>query len=143
MSRTAITNVRVFDGAGLTGPRTVVLDGGVIGADAAGARMIDGDGGVLLPGLIDAHIHLHGPENLDQLTRHGVTTGLMATSSAELLASLRGRPGRTDIRSAGIPAIGPAGPHSHMPGMPAEAVMSEPGQAKDFVAARVAAGRTT
>jgi imidazolonepropionase-like amidohydrolase len=141
MRRTALTNVRVFDGAGLTGPRTVVIDGAVIGTDAAGARTIDGRGGVLLPGLVDAHIHLHGRENLEQLTRHGVTTALdMATTSAELLASLRHQPGLTDIRSAGIPAIGPAGPHAHMPGMPAEAVVSEPGRAKDFVAARVAAG---
>jgi imidazolonepropionase-like amidohydrolase len=141
MSRTAVTNVRVFDGTGLTGPRTVVIDGGKIGTDPAGAEEVDGGGGVLLPGLIDAHIHLHGRENLEQLARYGVTTGLdMATFSAELLASLRDQPGLTDIRSAGIPAIGPAGPHSHMPAMPAEAVVRDPGQAKDFVAARVAAG---
>ncbi|WP_410620994.1 amidohydrolase family protein [Amycolatopsis sp. cmx-8-4] len=141
MSRTAVTNVRVFDGTGLTEPRTVVIDGGTIGTDPAGADTVDGGGGVLLPGLIDTHIHLHGPENLEQLARHGVTTALdMATFSAELLASLRDRPGLTDIRSAGIPAIGPGGMHARIPGMPAEAVITDPGQAKDFVAARVAAG---
>ncbi|MEA5367057.1 amidohydrolase family protein [Amycolatopsis sp., V23-08] len=141
MSRTAVTNVRVFDGSGLTEPRTVVIDGATIGDDPAGAREIDGGGGVLLPGLIDAHIHLHGRDSLEQLARHGVTTGLdMATFSADLLASLRNQPGLTDIRSAGVPAIGPGGMHARIPGMPAEAVVTDPGQAKDFVAARVAAG---
>ncbi|MFJ1759234.1 amidohydrolase family protein [Amycolatopsis sp. NPDC088138] len=139
MSRTALTNVRVFDGTGLTEPRTVVIDGGLIGDDPAGAETIDG--GVLLPGLIDAHIHLDSRENLEQLARHGVTTALdMAAFSPELLASLRNQPGLTDIRSAGLPAIGPGGVHARMPGMPADAVVTDPGQAKDFVAARVAAG---
>ncbi|WP_328615984.1 amidohydrolase family protein [Amycolatopsis sp. NBC_00355] len=141
MSRTAVTNVRVFDGTGLTEPRTVVLDGAVIGDDPAGAETVDGSGRVLLPGLIDAHIHLHGRESLEQLARYGVTTGLdMATFSADLLASLRHQPGLTDIRSAGVPAIGPAGMHARIPGMPAEAVVTDPGQAGAFVAARVAAG---
>ncbi|MFG1646179.1 amidohydrolase family protein [Amycolatopsis sp. NPDC049252] len=141
MSRTALTNVRVFDGAGLTQPRTVVIDGATIGEDPAGAETVDGGGGVLLPGLIDAHVHLDSRGNLEQLARHGVTTALdMASFSASLLASLRDQPGLTDIRSAGLPAIGPGGMHARMPGMSAEAVVTDPGQAKDFVAARVAAG---
>jgi imidazolonepropionase-like amidohydrolase len=138
---TAITNVRIFDGGGLSDPRTVFLDGGRLAAEASSARTIDGTGKVLLPGLVDAHVHLHGRENLEQLTRHGVTTALdMATTSAELLTALRDQPGLTDIRSAGVPAIGPGGNHARMPGMPAEAVVTDPAQAKDFVAARKAAG---
>ncbi|MDT7800121.1 MAG: hypothetical protein QOI78_3554 [Actinomycetota bacterium] len=141
MSRTALTNVRVFDGTGLTEPRTVVIDGDTIGDDPAGAETVDGGGRVLLPGLVDAHIHLHGRESLEQLARHGVTTGLdMATFSADLLASLRNQPGLTDIRSAGVPAIGPGGMHARIPGMPAEAVVTDPRLAGAFVAARVAAG---
>ena len=46
----ALTNVRVFDGSGLVPGRTVVIEGGLIGADPAGAETINGDGGVLLPG---------------------------------------------------------------------------------------------
>lgn len=59
--RTALTGVRVFDGERLTEPHMVVIDGAVIGSDPAGAREIDAAGAVLLPGLIDAHLHLHGP----------------------------------------------------------------------------------
>jgi hypothetical protein len=89
--RTALTGVRVFDGQRLTEPRTVVIDGAVIGSDSSGAREIDAAGAVLLPGLIDAHIHLHGRDTLRQLVSHGVTTGLdMATWPRELLDSLRG-----------------------------------------------------
>jgi hypothetical protein len=48
--RTAITNVRVFDGHRLLDPATVVVDGERIGTDATGARVVDGRGGALLPG---------------------------------------------------------------------------------------------
>lgn len=139
--KTAIRNVRVFDGERLSAPKTVVVNGEVIGDDASGARIMDGRGGVLLPGLIDAHIHLHGRDTLEQLTAHGVTTGLdMATWPPNLLASLRDIRGLTDIRSAGTPAIGPAGPHSRIPGMEDDAVLRSAEQAKSFVAARIADG---
>lgn len=99
---TALRDVRVFDGQGLTEPCTVVIAGAVIGADATGAKVVDTAGGVLLPGLIDAHIHPDGRAALAALTAHGVTTGLsMATWPAELVASMRDVPGLTDLRSAG------------------------------------------
>lgn len=43
--KTALRDVRVFDGQGLTEPRTVVIDGAVIGADASGAEVVDASGG--------------------------------------------------------------------------------------------------
>src|SRR3954447_19920625 len=64
----------------------------------------------------------------------------MACWRAERLAELRRSGGPTDFRSAGLPAIGPAGPHSHIPGMPADAVLRSPEQARDFVAARIEEG---
>jgi imidazolonepropionase-like amidohydrolase len=76
VGRTALTNVRVFDGRELSQPRTVVIDGGVIRTDDSGAQVLDVAGAVLLPGLIDAHIHLHGRDTLEQLCSYGVTTGL-------------------------------------------------------------------
>ncbi|GAA2167007.1 amidohydrolase family protein [Actinomadura napierensis] len=96
---------------------------------------------MLLPGLIDAHIHLHDRDTLERLCSHGVTTGLdMATWPHDRLAALRGVPGLTDIRSAGTPAIGPGGPHSRIPGRPADAVIDDPGRASRFVAGQVAQG---
>ncbi|MGH8921897.1 MAG: amidohydrolase family protein, partial [Actinomycetes bacterium] len=139
--KTALADVRVFDGHRLTEPRTVVIDGPVIGTDPAGAREVDAAGAVLLPGLIDAHVHLRGPETLDALARWGVTTGLdMACWPRELVASLRQTTGTADFRTAGLPAIGPAGNHARMPGMPGEAIILTPEDARRHVEARVAEG---
>lgn len=139
--RIAVTNVRVFDGHRLTPPRTVVIEGGVIGTDAAGAEVVDADGGVLLPGLIDAHVHLSGPDILSRLRAHGVTTALdMGTWPAQRVAGLRGVTGATDVRSAGTPAIGPGGLHARIPTMPADAILTSPERAAPFVTARLADG---
>ncbi|KAA8877395.1 amidohydrolase family protein [Nocardia colli] len=141
IGKTALHNVRVFDGHGLTEPTTVVIDGAVIGTDARGADRVDGHGAILLPGLIDAHVHLAGPESLDQLAAHGVTTALdMTTFPPDKLAALRNRPGTTDIRSAGTPIIGAGGMHAHLPGLAEHAVIHGPEQAEAMVAERAAAG---
>ncbi|MFJ9173691.1 amidohydrolase family protein [Streptomyces sp. NPDC102360] len=138
-TKTALGNVRVFDGSRLSEPTTVVIDGSVIGTDATGAETLDCGGATLLPGLFDAHVHLIFPDDLTNLARHGITTALdMACWPPERVDSFRG--GVPDIRSAGVPAIGPGGNHARMPGMPAEAILTEPGQAKGFVAQRVADG---
>lgn len=139
--RTALLNARVFDGYRLTAPRTVVIDGTVIGDDPSGAARVDVAGAALLPGLIDAHVHLHGPQSLDALAAWGITTGLdMACWPADRVASLRMVTGSADFRTPGLPAIGPGGNHAGMPGMPAEAVILTPGDARRHVAARVAEG---
>ena len=114
--KTALTNVRVFDGQQLRPPATVVIEADRIGADPAGATVLDGDGGVLLPGLIDAHVHVRDRGTLERLARFGVTTVLdMANPSPALVNSLRGVPGLTALRSAGTPALAPgmfARPHA-------------------------------
>ncbi|MFD0059242.1 amidohydrolase family protein [Streptomyces sp. NPDC127168] len=143
MPTTVLNNVRVFDGSGLSTPTTVTIEDAVLGAVGGsapdGAETVDGAGAVLLPGLFDAHVHMNSQEDLTELVAHGVTTGLdMACFPVERMHSFRGRV--PDIRSAGTPAIGPGGPHSKMPGMPDEALLTGPGQAEDFVARRVADG---
>jgi imidazolonepropionase-like amidohydrolase len=138
---TALTNVRVFDGTGLQPPGTVVISNGLIGADAGGARVIDGRGGILLPGLIDAHIHLSGAETLEQLSAFGVTTALdMGTWPAELVDSLRGNEGLTDIRSSGVGATSPASRHGQRLDRPAEGFVAGPADAAGYVAGRVRDG---
>ncbi|MCQ4040997.1 amidohydrolase family protein [Streptantibioticus rubrisoli] len=139
--RTALTNVRVFDGRELRGPATVVIDGDRIGSDPAGARVIDCGGAVLLPGLIDAHVHLTGAQNLRRLCGYGVTTALdMAAWPPALVDSLRDMPGLTDIRSAGTLAISAGGMHAKLGGIPEESIVTGPADAERFVAARVAEG---
>lgn len=64
----------------------------------------------------------------------------MGTWPPSLVASLRGRPGLTDIRSAGVPAVAPGGMFSKFPGFPPSGIVSTPEQAEAFVAAQVAHG---
>jgi imidazolonepropionase-like amidohydrolase len=135
----AVTNVRVFDGGRLV-PGVVVVEGATIVSDPTGAHVIDGHGGVLLPGLIDAHVHLDGPGRLAALASHGVTTALDMASVPEETAALRGLAGQTAIRSAGIPAIAPGSLHSHLPGVGARGLVAAPAEAERFVADRVADG---
>ncbi len=141
-----ITNVRLVE-AGRLSPRTAVtVENGLIAAvgdDTArpgGSQLIDGSGGVLLPGLIDAHVHLDGPDRLDLLASYGVTTALDMASLPEETSALRGLPGTTDIRSAGIPAIAPASLHAHFPGVGPRGLIGGPDEAQKFVADRIAEG---
>jgi imidazolonepropionase-like amidohydrolase len=141
MTKTAIINARVFDGREMLESTTVVIDGDHLGTDPTGAVVVDGSGATLMPGLIDAHVHLHGPDTLEQLAGYGVTTALdMATWPPALVDSLRGRPGVTDIRSAGIPASATGSAHSRIPGFPAAGLVDNPAAAPQFVADRVAEG---
>ncbi|MDX6743956.1 amidohydrolase family protein [Actinocorallia sp. A-T 12471] len=136
---TVLTDVRVFDGARLTEATTVTIVGDVIGEGAEAGETVDGAGATLLPGLFDAHVHLLTGDDMTALAAWGITTALdMACWPHQRVESFRG--GVPDIRSAGVPAIGPGGNHSRMLGMPDDAIITAPGQAAGFVARRVAEG---
>ena len=147
----AITNVRLFDGtAFLPGKSIVVVRGGKIeaaGPKAAipeGAAVVDGAGGVLLPGLIDCHTHTWG-EALQRALVFGVTTELDMFSDPTFGKSMRaqqaapgGAPGRADLFSSGILATSPGG-HGTEYGVPIP-TLTKPEEAAAWVAARVAEG---
>ena len=139
--KTAVTNVRVFDGHGLLPPGTVVIEGDRIGADRSGAEVIDAAGGVLLPGLIDAHVHVRDSGTLRRLCGFGVTSVLdMASGPPALVDSLRAVPGLTSLVSAGTPAIAPGSLHARFPVIGERGLIKGPDQAEQFVADRVAEG---
>lgn len=136
-----LTNVRVFDGRTVGAPSSVTIENGIIGFSPLGTQTIDAGGAVLLPGLIDAHMHLTDLTTLEQLTAHGVTTAMdMAAWPASKVDALRHQAGLTDIRSAGVPAAEPGSIQSHLPGFPASALLTSPQQALPFVTERVAEG---
>ena len=79
-----MTNTYVVRGAGLLGgdPVDLVLEDGVIaevgrGLSRAGAEVVDADGLVALPGLVDLHTHLREPGREDAET---VETGTAAAA---------------------------------------------------------------
>jgi len=74
-------HVRVFDGQTVIPVTDVLIQNGkivAIGSDLStpGASVVDGAGKTLLPGLIDAHVHVHSRESLEQAMVFGVTTEL-------------------------------------------------------------------
>ncbi|PVZ11059.1 amidohydrolase family protein [Actinomycetospora cinnamomea] len=108
---TTISGARVFDGTDARGLATVTVEDGVITAVVPGERAgdVDGRGATLLPGLIDAHVHLRGAGNLGQAVRHGVTTVLdMFSAPPQFTAMERRRAAvrsdEADLRSAGLMA---------------------------------------
>ena len=79
------TSVLSMDGPGVQAGQTVLIRGGritAIGPEGSfplpgGALSIDGHGRFLLPGLVDAHVHLFGEESIPDLVLYlmnGVTT---------------------------------------------------------------------
>jgi imidazolonepropionase-like amidohydrolase len=64
-------HVRVFDGTRVIPVADVLIEKGLIkevGPDLAPgkAKVVDGTGKTLLPGLIDAHVHVHGAGSSSQ-----------------------------------------------------------------------------
>jgi imidazolonepropionase-like amidohydrolase len=140
---TAIENVRVFDGSGLSEPRRVVFDGAVLADTTTPADVaIDAAGGALLPGLIDAHMHtVLGRTDLENLAQWGISTGLdMAAWPVGFVDAMRHESRVAQILSATIPAVGPGGNHARMPGFPADGIVTNPEQAHAFVERRVSDG---
>jgi imidazolonepropionase-like amidohydrolase len=152
MTTTIFADVRIFDGDRLLdGTHDVVIDGPLIASvqpagptaqrdPAAHAGATISRGGVLLPGLIDAHVHLRGTGDLGELARWGVTTALdMGSWPPALIEQLR-RAGSTDVRSTGAGAVGPGSLQAKIPGRPADSIVTSPEDGRRFVAARVAQG---
>ncbi|MCP4582733.1 MAG: hypothetical protein GY839_14070, partial [candidate division Zixibacteria bacterium] len=75
-----IDNVRIFDGENVIPDTRVVIKGDIIvgvGMDSPapdGAALIDGQSMTLLPGLLDAHVHVWSEEQLKQTLVFGVTS---------------------------------------------------------------------
>src|SRR5215470_5972353 len=76
---TLFQHVRLFDGTQITPDADVLIENGKIkevgsNLNAENAKVVDGKGKTLLPGLIDAHVHVHGADTLEQALIFGVTT---------------------------------------------------------------------
>ena len=141
-AKVVIQNVSIFDGQQMKSGQTVAFEHGLIVKDTRDATaIVDGNGGFLIPGLIDTHAHVHGVEDLVLMARHGVTTCLdMGTRDISVFESLRGGVGHCDIRSAGIPAMSAGSRLTSKPGFPQRLLVNRPEDAKHFVADRISDG---
>jgi imidazolonepropionase-like amidohydrolase len=143
----AFTRAHVFDGERLLpGEVTVLVDGDsivAIGADAGvppGAQVIDAQGHTLLPGLIDAHVHVFERAALAQSLAFGVTTVLDMFAAPVGYKQLRGDAAldHADIRSAVVLATVPGG-HGTEYGFEIP-TLTRPEEAQAWVDARIAEG---
>lgn len=135
-------NVRVFDGAALTEPMNVLVEGNKIArisaepiSTDAGATRIAGDGRTLMPGLIDAHWHtfMVRPSMMMASTAPFPFITLLAGAEAESTLMR----GFTSVRDLGGPAFGlkMAIDRGVMPGpriWPSGAMISQTGGHGDF-----------
>lgn len=145
---TLVQDVRVFDGRAVHERRSVLFDDArVVDADFRGsaparARIVQGAGRTLLPGLIDAHTHAFRQFDLPVL--FGVTTQIDMFTAVPVMQDAKrsmaaGRhAGQADLFSAGTLATAPGG-HGTQFGVPIP-TLSSPGEAQAFVDARIAEG---
>ncbi|MGW5054975.1 amidohydrolase family protein [Actinokineospora sp. NPDC004072] len=140
-------NAKVFDGT-MSRDWTSVrfVDGLITECSAASAahegdEVIDAAGGTVLPGLIDAHVHLV-PGALAQSLTFGVTTVLDMFSKPDVVAKAKeqasSRPDVADVRSSGVGATAPGG-HPSIIYAPFP-TLTAADQAERFVAERIAEG---
>lgn len=145
---TLVQDVRVFDGKAVHERRSVLFENGVI-ADAdfrgpapQGARVVQGAGRTLLPGLIDAHTHVFRWQELPVL--FGVTTQVDMFTDLKLMKQAKqemaqgSRHDHADLFSAGTLVTAPHG-HGTQFGL-AIPTITGPEQAQAFVDARIAEG---
>src|ERR1043166_4337889 len=103
----AFTNVNIvpMTGDAVLRKQVVIVDGAKIAAVGpeettavpADAQRIDGEGGYLVPGLIDLHVHLSQPDDLALFAANGVTTVLNLSGDTAIL----------EWRTPMLPRIGP------------------------------------
>ncbi len=147
-----IRDVRVFDGERVLEHRSVLVANGVIAKlgdaslSAPGADVVEGGGRTLLPGLIDAHVHMADQveEAARQALAFGVTTQLDMWNAGARLRRIKALeaadpPDAADVRTAGTGATAPGGHPTQMGGPPFPTV-SRPDEAQAFVDARIAEG---
>lgn len=103
-------NVRIFDGAKLTAPMNVLVEGNQIARISADrispaeATHIAGDGRTLMPGLIDAHWHTFMARPTMAMASTAPLTLITLMAGAEAEATLMR--GFTSVRDLGGPSFG-------------------------------------
>jgi amidohydrolase family protein len=106
-------NVITMTGDSLLRRQVVIVDDGkIVALGAEGTvpipddgQRIDGQGGTILPGLIDLHVHVTQPDDLPLYVANGVTTVLNLSGDRATLG-LRGQELGPRVLTSGKPVIG-------------------------------------
>lgn len=147
--RYRLTNITLFDGMQWHESASLLVDAGRIVSPDAGQttseamQEIDGQGGIVIPGLIDAHTHSWG-NALDQALSFGVTTSLDMFTDLSFFLSKKPQRAQNipvsegDLFSSGILVTSPGG-HGTEYGFTIPTI-SSPDEAETFVANRLSEG---
>jgi imidazolonepropionase-like amidohydrolase len=147
----AFHNVDVFEGTRMVRRVNVVIENGRVRAVGRGveipalAKVVEGEGKTLLPGLIDSHTHLGErlvTKFLEDALDFGVTTELEMGGSAESLRIRKeGCPKCADFLTAGTVVTAPGGHPTQMGGAPIPPLsQTDDANVQAFVDARLAEG---
>ncbi|KAK2783469.1 hypothetical protein FQN52_009589 [Onygenales sp. PD_12] len=142
-AKTLIKNVHIFDGTRFGEETSIILERGVISnsSNPIGCEIVDGNGGYLIPGLIDAHAHITSCSYLSTIARYGITTvmdlGAFPYSSIE---ECRETLGNADVYSSGVQGTVNGTSNSQIPGFPSESLLTTPASGRKFVADRIDEG---
>ena len=148
-----VSDVRLFDGERASERRSVLVENGRISRIGGpelrfppNTEVVDGRGRTLLPGFIDAHVHLTDSTEADlrQAASLGVTTMIEmfnAGARFERVKAIRAADPSdlADVRTAGVGATAPGGHPSQMGGPPFPTIRDST-EAEAFVEARVREG---
>lgn len=141
----AIQNVTIWDGNKTLSSTTLVIEGTKISSskDTTGATIVNGNGGFLMPGLINTHFHAADDTALGTTANAGITTGFdLGSFPTSKMGQWRegGSRGLTSVRYSGAAAcVGPGFPASQ-PGFPQESWINSTADARNYVETRVKEG---
>jgi imidazolonepropionase-like amidohydrolase len=143
-------HVDVFDGYRmLRDQRVAVRDGMIVEVAAASggaqrdSQAINGRGKTLLPGLIDAHVHIGDERSLEEAAALGITTELdMYASDMPGLMKIRAGnyPNAADFRTSGFGVTAPKGHPTELAPELKLPTLAPGDDAQAFVDARIAEG---
>ena len=141
--QTVLRNVRVFDGYKIGQPQSVYIEGEHIShpfAPCLATKTIDAEDRVLIPGLVDAHIHVPDVAGLENLTAHGVTTAFnMACYNYTQCHALTSYPrtpegrGLATLYSSGFAANSPSTPIFNSMDLPQSLLLPEGADPVPFI----------
>lgn len=140
-----IQNVKIWDGNQRIPNTTIVIEGTTISPseDTTGATFVDGNGGFLMPGLINAHFHAANADALKTTADAGITTGFdlgsFPTSEMHQWHDVSSQ-GLTSVLFSGAAAcVGPGFPASQ-PNFPQESWINNTADATNFAKTRIGEG---
>ncbi|KAK4942768.1 hypothetical protein LTR10_017528 [Elasticomyces elasticus] len=133
-NKTGIRNVHIFNGTHFH-PGVVAIDGSKITFNVHNVdTWINGQGGFLIPGLIDAHCHPSTVGDLQQMSSYGVTTALnMNCANYAFCASLRNQTGMTSFLSANQGIVGFGSGHQKIFNIPSSQCLNTTAEIPQFI----------